>query len=73
MLFVSLINNTCTSSFHTCTSFIQLLFFIHVLFFSMGGEGVRIKREGGKEEKGGGELKEKGGEELKEEERQEKG
>ena len=36
-------------------------------FFSMGGEGVRIKREGGKEEKGGGELKEeKGGGELKE-------
>ena len=43
-------------------------------FFSMGGEGVRIKREGGKEEKGGGELKEeKGGGELKEEEKQEKG
>ena len=73
MLFVSLINNTCTF-FHTCTSLIQLLFSYMYLFFSIGGEGVRIKREGGKEEKGGGELKEeKGGGELKEEERQEKG
>ena len=38
----------------------------------MGGQGVRIKREGGKE-KGGGELKEeKGGGELKVEERMRK-
>ena len=39
----------------------------------MGGEGVRIIREEGKEEKGGGELKEeKGRGELKEEERKTK-